>query len=81
MKKFSKAIALVSVTTLFATAFTTSYFDHNATQATPSAATHGSDVARIVITGKRMTAAQKAQFDAEQQNPSSAPTPGSAAPL
>jgi hypothetical protein len=64
MKKLSQAIALVAVTTLFATAFTTSYKDQPTT--TPAQATApGSNVAQVVIVGKRMTASEKAQYDAD----------------
>jgi hypothetical protein len=69
MKKFSQAIALVAVTTLFATAFTTSYKDQNTNETkTAAISTVASDnqVAQVVIVGKRMTAVEKAQYDAQQ---------------
>jgi|GEM_PF-5389808 hypothetical protein len=69
MKKFSQAIALVAVTTLFATAFTTSYKvqnNHEATVPSVSAAAADNQVAQVVIVGKRMTAIEKAQYDAQQ---------------
>ena len=70
MKKFSQAIALVAVTTLFATAFTTSYHDQHATNGVTATAsstlTSDSNVAQVVIVGKRMTALEKTQYDAQQ---------------
>ena len=58
MKQFSKAVALVAVTTLFATAFTTSHLDQVHTPAV-------SNVAQVVIVGKRMSATEKTQYDNE----------------
>ena len=63
MKKLSQALALVAVTTLFATAFTTSQFDKQIPTVQVSSAT--SAVAQVVIIGKRMTAVEKANYDAE----------------
>lgn len=62
MKKLSQALALVAVTTLFATAFTTNQFDNHApaTQVSSSSST----VAQVVIIGKRMTPTEKANYDA-----------------
>jgi len=63
MKKFTQAVALVAVTTLFATAFTTSHWDQQSAKSV--AAVSDGQVAQVVITGKRMTAMEKAQYDAE----------------
>ncbi len=63
MKKLSQGVALVVVTTLFATAFTTAHRD-TATARTTTA-TVETLVAQVVVTGKRMTALEKAQYDSE----------------
>ena len=63
MKTLSQAIALVAVTTLFATAFTTSYKDQPTTTAQLTAPE--GNITQVVIVGKRMTVAEKAQYDAE----------------
>jgi len=63
MKKLSQAIALVAVTTLFATAFTTSFKDLHTTDSQVMA--QDSNIAKVVIVGKRMTTLEKAQYDAE----------------
>jgi len=62
MKQFTKAVALVAVTTLFATAFTTSHRDQQTVSAT--GATALAPVAQVVIVGKRMTTLEKNQYDA-----------------
>jgi len=87
MKKLSQALALVSVTTLFATAFTTSYFERNATELKASSVQASvqtsvqtaAQIERVIITGKKMTMSEKARFDAEQQNAASLPSAGSVA--
>ena len=71
MKKFSQGVALVAVTTLFATAFTTSHWDNRSAERLTPASTN--QVAQVVITGKRMTALEKAQYDAELLAQKSAP--------
>ncbi len=63
MKKFSQAIALVAVTTLFATAFTTKHFEQH--QGTTAVISTDSNIAQIVIVGKRMSAQEKALYDAQ----------------
>lgn len=63
MKKLSQGVALVVVTTLFATAFTTGHRDIATAKTT--AATVETPVARVVVTGKRMTPLEKAQYDIE----------------
>jgi hypothetical protein len=64
MKKLSQSIALVAVTTLFATAFTTSYFEQH-TETTAAITNVAPHIEQVVVTGKRMTALEKAQYDAE----------------
>ncbi len=58
MKKLSQAVALVAVTTLFATAFSVNMERNHI----------GGDanVAQVVIVGKRMTALEKAQYDRDK---------------
>jgi len=68
MKKFTQGVALVAVTTLFVSAFTTNHWDKNTT-----AATADSPVAQVVITGKRMTALEKAQYDVEMLSQKTSP--------
>jgi len=68
MKKFTQGIALVAVTTLFVSAFTTNHWD----QHTPAATVDG-QVAQVVITGKRMTALEKAQYDVEMLSQKTSP--------
>lgn len=64
MKKLSKTIALVAITTLLATAFTTNHFDQPKKVAQTS--TPVSNIPQVVIVGKRMTAFEKAQYDLTQ---------------
>ncbi|MET3108308.1 hypothetical protein AAKU67_003094 [Oxalobacteraceae bacterium GrIS 2.11] len=64
MKKFSQALALVAVTTLFTTAFTSSHHDPRTAQ--NQASVSDSSIARVVIIGKRMSALEKAQYDATE---------------
>ena len=59
MKQFSQAVAVVAVSTICAGAFTAI---HNDQQATRPAAEN--QAAQIVVTGKRMTAMEKSEFDA-----------------
>ena len=65
MKKLSQAIALVVVTTLFATAFTTNHFKQAMNELRVASAQMDNNVVQITITGKRMTSLEKAQFDAD----------------
>jgi len=72
MKQFTKAVALVAVTTLFATAFSTTAFRTTLITShrdQPSPATNATAsvqaVQQVVILGKRMTVAEKNQYDAE----------------
>ncbi|PRC91634.1 hypothetical protein [Solimicrobium silvestre] len=65
MKKFSQAIALVAVTTLFATAFTTINVDHKTTDMKAIPAQAELNVPQVVIVGKRMSVLEKAQYDVE----------------
>ena len=64
MKRFSQALALVAVTTLFATAFTTSNFDHHA-DAYSALTQPQTKVAQVVVVGKRMTDEEKLRYDIE----------------
>ena len=63
MKQFSKAVALVAVTTLFATAFSTSTTTGHQDQHMTPVAT--SSAFQVVIVGKRMSAVEKTQYDNE----------------
>jgi len=64
MKRFSQAVALVAVTTLFATAFTTSNIDHHINAYT-DAIQPDTKVAQVVVIGKRMSNTEKNQYDAQ----------------
>ncbi len=61
MKTLAKSIALVAVTTLFATAFSTS--EHLRVSSIAFNADSKAPVAQVVILGHRMTAIEKAQYD------------------
>lgn len=63
MKTLAKSVALVAVTTLFATAFSTSQHSHFTTVAVQPDST--APVAQVVILGKRMTSLEKVQYDLE----------------
>lgn len=63
MKTLTKSIALVAVTTLFATAFSTAHLNQHPVSANVAAA---QPVPQIVILGQRMTTLEKAQFDMSQ---------------
>ncbi|TDK68474.1 hypothetical protein [Sapientia aquatica] len=64
MKRFSQALALVAVTTLFATAFTTSTLDQHV-DAYSALTRPQTKVAQVVVVGKRMTDAEKLRYDIE----------------
>jgi len=64
MKRFSQTLALVAVTTLFATAFTTSNLDHHA-DAYSALTQPQTKVAQVIVVGKRMTDAEKLRYDIE----------------
>jgi hypothetical protein len=64
MKRLSQAVALVAVTTLFATAFTTSNIDHHI-DAYSDAAQPENKVAQVVVIGKRMTNEEKSRYDTQ----------------
>ena len=68
MKRFTLAIASVAVIITCATAFTTGNLEHRNNNAT-SATIATMDVAQVIITGKRMSSVEKAQFDAQQLAP------------
>ena len=64
MKNLTQVLAFALITVLFATAFTTLGFDHQARLHQVKSGTQES-VARVVIVGKRMSTQEKADYDAE----------------